>query len=269
MNHFRMLLAGVAILSTATAAADPQTTASQRRIVPHGPQQAFGFGPAGLIISAKANSPFSAVLIEETQDTLSDGTNINRSNEEVVMRDSAGRLYRARTIKKPGFHGGRESSRTMVTISDPVRHVQYACPPIGICSKMGYRIWPRGMGPQRGPYLPAFPGDRSVKRENLGTSNISGVTVDGKRMTRVIPEGMEGNDRPFESVQEVWHSNELDLDVQMKQTDPRYGTRTTTMTDVNLGEPNPSYFQIPQGYRLETNRASAQPQVEPQPQPNQ
>lgn len=38
------------------------------------------------------------------------------------------------------------------------------------------------------------------------------------------------------------------------------------MTEVNLGEPDPSYFQIPEGYRVEVNRVPARPQVEPQPQ---
>lgn len=268
MKLSRKLLA-VAILSTAVAGVGAQTAGPPRRIVPRGAAQAFGFGPAGTIISAKAGAPFSAVLVEEMQNTLSDGTNIDRKIEEVVMRDSAGRLYRARTIKKVGSGESRATSRMMVTISDPVLHVQYVCPPIRICRKMGYRIWPKGRGPQRGPFLPPLHGDRNVKEEDLGTSGISGVTVVGKRMIRVIPEGMAGNDRPFETVQEVWHSDELDVDVQVKQIDPRYGTRTTTMTEINQGEPDPSYFQIPQGYRVEKDRVSAQPQVDPQPQPNQ
>jgi len=82
---------------------------------------------------------------------------------------------------------------------------------------------------------------------------------------RVIPEGMVGNDRAFTTVRELWHSKELDVDVQVKRTDPRWGTRTATMTEINLGEPDASFFQIPEGYRVEKgpNRISPQPQVEP------
>lgn len=207
VKHFRMLLAGVAILSTAASGADAQNAGSQRRTRSHGVAQVFGFGPAGTIVSAKAGAPFSAVLIEETQDTLSDGTNdgtnIDRKNEQVVMRDSAGRLYRARTIKAVGVPGHREVPRMLVTIADPVLHIQYVCTPIRSCRKMGYRIWPKDRGPRRGPFLSPLHGDRSVTEESLGTSNISGVEVVGKRIIRVIPEGVAGNDRPFEAVEEL------------------------------------------------------------------
>ena len=271
MKHLPMLLAGVAIMTTA-AGTSAQTEGSQGRTISHGVTQVFGFGPAGTIISAKAQAPFSAVLVEETQQTLSDGTNITRNNEEVVMRDGLGQTYRARTIIKPVLAGQRNASpRMMVTITDPVKHVQYVCTPIKVCRKMGYRIWPKGCGPQRGPYLPLLPGkDRNVTEEELGTSDISGVEVVGKRLTRLIPEGMVGNDRPFTTTEELWHSEGLDVDVQVKRTDPRYGKRTTTMTEVNLGEPNPNYFQVPEGYRVvEEGKVPPQPQVEPMPPQNQ
>ena len=106
-------------------------------------------------------------------------------------------------------------------------------------------------------------GDRSVTVEELGTTNLSGLEVEGKRLTRIIAEGTVGNDRAFTTVEEKWYSKELDVNVEVKRTDPRYGIRTTTMTEVNLGEPDPSYFQIPEGYRVEESRVSPQPQVAP------
>jgi hypothetical protein len=50
----------------------------------------FGFGPGGSSISSKPNAPFSAIAIERFKQTLNDGTNISRENQETVMRDSAG-----------------------------------------------------------------------------------------------------------------------------------------------------------------------------------
>jgi hypothetical protein len=124
-----------------------------------------------------------------------------------------------------------------------------------MCSQMGYRLrasTPRPGGPELGT-------NRNLTTEDLGTSTISGVTVEGKRVTRVIPEGWVGNDRAFTSTEEVWHSTELDVDVQVIRADPRVGTRTTTMTELSLNEPDPGYFQVPEGYRVTRRMSNVQP----------
>src|SRR5579863_1388478 len=214
------------------------------------------------------------MLIERIEDTLNDGVNINRENQEVVMRDGAGRIYRARTIDAAGHERNARLHpvpRMAIIITDPVERVQYSCTPIKICRKMGYKQWPNSLGPQPGPFPPMMERAKDVTVEDLGTANISGVEVQGKRLTRVIAEGTVGNDRAFTTAEEIWHSKELDIDVQVKRTDPRWGTRTSTMTDFNFSEPDASYFQIPEGYRVENapGAASPQPQQEPFLQQNQ
>jgi len=232
--------------------------AARGQDVPHQtPSQhitAFGFGPAGTALSSKQHAPFSAVMVGQTQQTLNDGTNLARENQEVVMRDGMGRIYRGREIKRPG---ASEGARLMqVTITDPVRHLQYFCTPIRkVCTKMEYRL-PPNLRQSHGPDLEKLKAGRmkDVTVDDLGASNISGIDVEGKRITRVIPEGMVGNDRPITTTEEVWRSKELDVDVQVKRSDPRMGMRTTTITEINLGEPDPKYFQIPEGYRLEERK---------------
>ena len=154
--------------------------------------------------------------------------------------------------------------RMQVTITDPVHHMQYLCTPLRQCMKMEYRL----SSNLRRPRMPDPEKMRDVTVEELGTSNISGVEVEGKRVTRVIPEGRVGNDRPFTTSEEVWHSKELDVDVQLKRADPRMGTRTTTMTEVILGEPDPKYFQIPEGYRVEDRKPPTRP-LAPLPTPDE
>jgi len=281
MKHLRLLFAAVVIMMTAAPRASAQTTSVQGGTIAHGVTQVFGFGPAGTIISPKPQAPFSALLVEQMEEALSDGVHINRENEEVVMRDSMGRIYRARTIKVVSS-GGNASPRAVpsagssavpsavprmiVTITDPVEHVQYICTPTKVCRKMEYRLPPNLRGLRRGLDTSK---DRNVTVEDLGTQNIGGVEVEGKRVTRVIPEGMVGNDRAFTTIEELWHSKELDVDVQVKRIDPRTGTHTTTMTEVNLSEPDASYFQIPEGDRIVEGPMQPQPQVEPQPAVNQ
>ena len=277
MKHSTLFPAALAIMMMTSPGASAQAASPHAGTTPPRIIQSFGFVPAATIVPPKAHAPFSAVLIERTEDALADGVNINREVEEVVMRDGAGQIYRARKInaefRERNARANAVSSavpsatpRMVVTITDPVARVQYSCTPIKICRKVGYRQWPQGRGPRRGPFPTLdLPGDRSVTVEDLGTANISGVEVAGTRLTRVIPEGTVGNDRPFTTMEEIWHSKELDVDVQVKRTDPRFGTRTATMTEVNPGEPDPSYFQIPEGYRVENapSVTPPQPQVEP------
>jgi len=161
------------------------------------------------------------------------------------MRDGVGRTYRGRQLKTPG-NSAREP-RTIVTITDPIQHVQYVCTPVRVCRKMAYRLPPNLR--QRRPLDPKTMPDLTV--EDLGPSNIGGVEVLGTRITRLLPEGVVGNDRPITTLEERWYSNQLDVDVQVKRSDPRTGTHTTTLTEVSLGEPDSKYFQIPEGYRVE------------------
>jgi hypothetical protein len=268
VKHLRLWLAAAATIVTAAPGASAQAASAQPRTTAHVVTQSFGFGPAGMVVPPKAHAPFSAVLVERFEDALADGVNINRETEQVIMRDGMGRIYRARKIKAEGNARPGVLPRivVVVTITDPVERVQYTCTPIKICGKMGYRQWPSGRGPQPGPYPVLDPArDRIITVEDLGTANMSGVEVEGKRLTRVIAEGTVGNDRAFTTTEELWHSKELDVNVQVKRTDPRWGTRTATMTEINLGEPDASFFQIPEGYRVgkEPNRTSPQPQVEP------
>lgn len=249
MKHLScFLLAAAAVIASAASA---QTTSTQTSTTSQLVTSSVGL-PAGILIPPKPHAPFSAVLVSQLEERLSDGTNITRENEEVVMRDGAGRVYRGREIKIPG-HADREP-RMSITITDPVQHAQYFCTStVKVCRKSEYRE-----PPNRGRIVGR--GTNFVTVEDLGSSNVGGIEVKGERITRVIPEGTVGNDRAFTATEELWHSNELDTDVQTRRSDPRMGTRTTTLTEVHLGEPDAKYFQIPEGYRVEEH---ASPLVAP------
>jgi hypothetical protein len=243
MKHLTFFLLTSTIALPSVLAATAQTPTLKTGTTPH-TVTSFGFGLAGTIISTKPHAPFSAVLVVHMEQTLNDGTHIQRDNEEVVMRDGLGRIYRARKMNRPGAK--QPDPRVLVSIIDPVHKIQYSCTPIKVCNKMGYRLrltMHRPGGPDLGTH-------RNLTIEDLGTSNISGVEVEGKRVTWVIPEGAAGNDRPITSTEEQWHSEELNVDIQVKRADPRAGTRTTTLTELSVGEPDPSYFQIPEGYSV-------------------
>jgi hypothetical protein len=91
-----------------------------------------------------------------------------------------------------------------------------------------------------------------VRTESLGTQNIEGVDAEGTRTVTTIPAGSIGNERPIEIVYERWYSKELQQIVYSKHSDPRFGDQTYRLTNINRSEPDPSLFEVPTGYRIET-----------------
>lgn len=96
-----------------------------------------------------------------------------------------------------------------------------------------------------------FSGSKYESRvEDLGVQNIEGVEATGKRTVTTIPAGAIGNERPIEIVYERWYSNELQLVVFSRHSDPRFGEQTYRLTNIVRSEPDPSLFQLPSGYKL-------------------
>jgi hypothetical protein len=91
---------------------------------------------------------------------------------------------------------------------------------------------------------------RDVKREDLGTQVIEGVSAEGKRETVTIPAGQIGNERPIEIVTEIWTSPELHTVILRRHSDPRMGETVFRLTDIKRAEPDASLFQPPAGAKI-------------------
>ena len=89
-----------------------------------------------------------------------------------------------------------------------------------------------------------------TRTEELGVQNIEGVNATGSRTVTTIPAGAIGNERPIEIVYEKWYSDDLQLVVMSKHSDPRFGEQTYRLTNIVRSEPDPSLFELPQGYKL-------------------
>lgn len=98
-----------------------------------------------------------------------------------------------------------------------------------------------------------------VTEEDLGRQNVAGVETTGIRRTTTINPWMMGNDRPMVIVQEYWHSNALNINLLSILTDPRFGTQTFTIKEVNTTEPDAQLFSPPAGYKLVDERGYASP----------
>ena len=197
-------------------------------------------------------APFSATAT--TTQTLADGkTHINRTSN--VYRDSQGRVSREVTL--PG------GAHSFVVISDPVAGKQYLLRPD---EKVAYEM--PGHGMKGGPGPGAFerggaggPGNHQrngnggpdVQKTSLGTQtnfNGLGVSAEGTRYTRTIPAGQIGNDQPIVSVSESWYSPELQTVVMRTHSDPRFGSFTYALSNVQRQEQPSEKFAVPSDYTV-------------------
>ena len=89
-----------------------------------------------------------------------------------------------------------------------------------------------------------------LKTEDLGTQLVLGVSAVGTRRTTTIPAGKIGNEMPIVTVNERWVSPELQVLVMSTRSDPRTGTTTYKLTNIDRSEPAPTLFQVPPDYTL-------------------
>jgi len=211
----------------------------------------FGFG------KVVTGAPYSAQVTTQMTQTLADGTHIQRSMTASVVRDSQGRSRREETMSAIGrLSANGAAPRTMVFIHDPVASMSYVLDPNAhTVHQMQLSAHGRGPGASANGGTPhAHPNAPAVTTEDLGTQVIAGVTTTGKRMTRTIAAGTEGNDRDIAVVTETWTASDLQVVVMSKTSDPRFGDRVYQLANITRAEPDPSLFTVPSGYTVEQGR---------------
>jgi len=220
-------------------------------------------------------APYSAQAVNEMVQVLADQNRITNTNSSILYRDSQGRERREETSASGAVRS--------IFITDPVEGVSYTLMPN---SKVAHKNVRRvvgfnygtgggnasggrgGLGPVttetrtfimndsgNGPETFFFTNEVNSSKakpvvEQLGTQTIEGVAAEGTRTTVTIPAGQMGNEQPIIIVTERWYSPELQVTVMNKRTDPRTGTTTYKLTNVNRSEPSPALFQVPADYTV-------------------
>ncbi len=211
------------------------------------------------------NAPFSADVVTQTTQTLSDGSHIKQSNTVHVYRDSEGRTRREETLNLNGLAVGANGGTApqVVFINDPVAQANYALDLTNrTATKSGrgphaFAIegQPAPDGSGRGPFPRFVPGQArrnpaNVKTESLGTQTIEGVQAQGTRTTRTIPAGQIGNENPIQIVTETWYSPDLQMVVLRKSSDPRRGETVMQVQNISRTEPSTTLFQVPADFKV-------------------
>jgi hypothetical protein len=253
-----MLCAGIAGAQQAPPPPPPPHAVMMMQAGPEGEfpppfgerMELLGFGGMrqGKVVTG---APFGAVAVSETTQTLADGNHITRKTQSNVFRDSQGRIRREITLV--GFGPMAASGQSFVVINDPVAGATFLLhPDQKTAEKMG-RPFARMKGAMQ--YKVEARQQKEIasgnlKKEDLGTQTIAGVTAQGTRITRTIPAGQIGNEKPITIVRESWYSNDLQTVVMSKRSDPWSGETTYTLTNIQRTEPDASLFTVPSGYTV-------------------
>jgi hypothetical protein len=200
-------------------------------------------------------APYSAQAVTQFTQTLSTGDHIQRSTTASIARDSQGRTRMDRSLATVGAlsatAGGHDRA---IMIHDPVAGVSYALDPVSHTAR-STQI-PAARTRQAGGNADARPARNlaSAKTEDLGTQVMQGLSVQGKRVTRAIPAGKEGNEKEIDIVTETWYSPDLQMVVMSKTSDPRFGESVYQLNSITRTEPDPSLFAVPSDYTVKEGR---------------
>jgi hypothetical protein len=214
---------------------------------------------------------------------MSDGSQSNSVTTDERARDRHGRTY---LKMERWFRNGDERTESFsFFVEDPVKLQTLTWESNGKTVIVGH--WPYWSGrkgcwaDQHGQHqhsfrtdedwhkVPVSPGDGkfetvasiadpSGKRikarfvsENLGHKEIHGLTAFGMRWTTTPFEDDEAHAIP-ETTIELWKSSEFDLKLLEVESGPKFGSKRLELTDLQRGAPDPSLFEPPQGYTVET-----------------
>ena len=231
-------------------------------------------------------APYSAQVVTETTQTLSDGNRIVNRATASIYRDSEGRTRREQTLRTIGGFATAGDAPQMIFINDPVAQMSYVLdarthvtrkmpffrfevrvPPPAEAGKTPSSTETRTPSPDSGEsngnvYVvttpPAaggyrveyFGGGKRAKAESLGKQLIEGVQAEGTRTTVTLAAGEIGNELPIAIVNERWYSPELQTVVMSRQTDPRFGETVYRLTNIDRSEPDKSLFEVPGDYTV-------------------
>jgi hypothetical protein len=234
---------------------------------------------SGMVDPVVTGAPYSAVTTNETIQTLADGNRIVNRTTYNVARDGQGRVRREE-VREDG-------TVASIMIMDPVANASYVLDPVNRTARKvallgpnvvsfrassGWSVVPstaarseaaataemKAKADATGNFIYAGSSvvtvaaatKMHVEREPLGSQVMEGVPVRGTRNVSTIPAGSIGNERPIDIVFEQWYSNDLQMTIMSRNSDPRSGERTYRVTNVRRGEPDPTLFQVPGDYTV-------------------
>jgi hypothetical protein len=216
-----------------------------------------------VFVPLTAHAPFSLTLAAEWSRPMNNGGTFTTANSRPIKRDSVGRLYQERWLMSPKG-SNIPSQMSWIQIADPVAHTLYQCNARQkVCEllKLADSATTARFDPARikSGTIKDDKGDEKGTRthEDLGTQYFAGMPVREYKDTTTLNPGVLGNDLPMTTVRQYRFCAELGFNLSSVVEAPQIGRQIFTVTEINTTEPDPSFFQPPQGYKVVDHRKSS------------
>lgn len=214
----------------------------------------------GINLRAVAGAPFSADVVSQSTQVQADGASVTRETHGKMFRDSAGRT-RSETELQSSAAG---VARRLVTIIDPVEGTSMVLDVAAKSATVFHLPAASAINANKMRLAATMQAGRASVRqltppgtEDLGSMMMEGFAVTGTRRAGAADAGAAKGAAPT-IVTESWFSKELKIDLLVsRQGLPQSVRRTTRLTNITPGEPDPTVFQVPADY---TVRDNSQPQ---------
>ncbi len=212
--------------------------------------------------------PYAAATETEITQTLADGNRIATRSTGFVARDSEGRTRREQPLAAIGSLVIGLRAPRVIVIHDPVARVTLL---LDAAAKTARRLRWREDAPGGGPMPPPLrrlngdapvPGEPFASKgpaEALGTREMESLAAEGTRYTLVLAAGRVGNAKPLTIITERWYSADLDVVLETRHVDPRFGETRFVLRRIDRREPEASLFEVPADYSVEDVRRPLAP----------
>jgi hypothetical protein len=196
-------------------------------------------------------APYTASFTDTSSQTLADGNTITHTATGTLVRDAQGRTFEQVTTN--GGPMGQQGAVTRTFIFDPIAGYAYTYSSNStVVTRRAIRTPSTSSDATQTHSQHVRKPNPNAVEADLGTKvNENGLTVTGKSVTITIPAGAVGNAAPLVSTSETWTSPDLQVVVKSTHSDPRGGTHTYTLTNIQKGVASTSVFTIPSGYTVQ------------------
>lgn len=224
------------------------------------PTGCFLLVSAAILLTARASAqdifvtpipgvPFSGVINVERTTIEPDGSVVNFRTTREIGRDSQGRIHNEMRSLLPV---GSDDTPKLIRIHlyDPQTRESAVLDPqqklfwVRTVNRPPATVPPALIASPTGSTLPQ---NDFAKQEDLGVHEINGVLAHGVRQVQTIPVANGASN--IVVTDETWYSEVLRINLIVKHSDPRSGSVTMTVDQVSRTEPDPAFFQIPNGYK--------------------
>jgi hypothetical protein len=208
-----------------------------------------------IFIPPLADAPFSLTLATEWSRPLGNGGSYTLVNQRHIVRDGKGRIYEERWLLVPKG-GAVESKMDYIQIADPSHHTLLNCSVFSKrCELRPFNLTPSMIYKPSLGITGSLPDNKGFRQhEELGVSSTNGMNTTGYRDTTTINPGVLGNDKPMVTMREFWYSAQLGVNLISTVDSPQSGKQHFTVTELTTSEPDPKFFEVPEGYSVVDER---------------